>query len=220
MLSISVPLGRGIFYSLFLSGASVQQNVCSECAAEAGLMNSNCCFRTSGVLRKAGISKDQPASPKAHDETKTHWKDPFNLSNDEYYCPKVEEGNLKTTTGAVAIQHSIPAVQFYTYFFPTNLTLLKLRNYHRPGLKKYSNGTITLPGAHPAETLAKIVRKKDKEREQERVASGGGEMFFMRTPEDLSAMDGEIVLAEYSEEHPPLISQIGMATRIKNYFKR
>ncbi|GAV06552.1 hypothetical protein RvY_16518 [Ramazzottius varieornatus] len=176
--------------------------------------------RTSGVLRKAGISKDQPSSPKPHDEIKSHWKDPFNLSNDEYYSPKVEEGNLKTTTGAVAIQHSIPAVQFYGYFFPTNLTLLKLRNYHRPGLKKYSNGTITMPGAHPVETLAKIIKKKAKEREQERVASGGGEMFFMRTPEDLSAMDGEIVLAEYSEEHPPLISQIGMATRIKNYFKR
>ncbi len=57
-------------------------------------------------------------------------------------------------------------------------------------------------------------------REQERVASGGGDMFFMRTPDDLTGRDGEIVLAENSEEHPPLVMQVGMATKIKNYYKR
>lgn len=57
-------------------------------------------------------------------------------------------------------------------------------------------------------------------REQERQASGGGEMFFMRTAEDLTGRDGEIILSEYSEEHPPLLMQVGMATKIKNYYKR
>ena len=42
----------------------------------------------------------------------------------------------------------------------------------------------------------------------------------MRTPEDLSGKDGDLVLTEYSEEHPPLVMQIGMATKIKNYYKR
>lgn len=45
-------------------------------------------------------------------------------------------------------------------------------------------------------------------------------MFFMRTPQDLSGMDGDLILAEYSEEYPPLMMQIGMATKIKNYYKR
>lgn len=45
-------------------------------------------------------------------------------------------------------------------------------------------------------------------------------MFFMRQPEDLSGMDGEIVLAEYCEEMPPLLSQPGMNTRIRNYYQR
>lgn len=45
-------------------------------------------------------------------------------------------------------------------------------------------------------------------------------MFFMRSPEDLSAMDGDITLMEYCEELPPLLSQAGMNTRIKNYHKR
>ena len=45
-------------------------------------------------------------------------------------------------------------------------------------------------------------------------------MFFMRTPEDLTGKDGDLILAEYSEEHPTLMSQVGMASKIKNYYKR
>ena len=45
-------------------------------------------------------------------------------------------------------------------------------------------------------------------------------MFFMRTPQDVSVCDGDIILAEYSEQYPPLMSTIGMATKIKNYYRR
>ena len=45
-------------------------------------------------------------------------------------------------------------------------------------------------------------------------------MFFMRTPHDLTGCDGELILAEYSEEYPPLLMQVGMATKVKNYYKR
>lgn len=57
-------------------------------------------------------------------------------------------------------------------------------------------------------------------REVERQAYGGGEIFFMRTMSDLSGMDGDIIIVEYSEEFPPLMMQVGMATKIKNYYKR
>ena len=33
-------------------------------------------------------------------------------------------------------------------------------------------------------------------------------MFFMRSPDDLTGKDGELVLVEYSEENPPLLSQV------------
>lgn len=49
---------------------------------------------------------------------------------------------------------------------------------------------------------------------------GGGEIFFMRTSQDLTACDGDLVFAEYSEEYPPAMMQTGMATKIKNYYKR
>ena len=45
-------------------------------------------------------------------------------------------------------------------------------------------------------------------------------MFFMRTPADLTGMDGELILAEYCEEWPPLLSQVGMNSRVRNYYRR
>lgn len=45
-------------------------------------------------------------------------------------------------------------------------------------------------------------------------------MFFMRTPTDLTGMDGSLVLFEYCEEYPPLIMAVGMNTKIRNYYKR
>jgi len=57
-------------------------------------------------------------------------------------------------------------------------------------------------------------------REREIINSGGGEVFFMRMSEDLSACDGHVILCEYSEEFPPHLMNIGMATKIRNYYKR
>lgn len=42
----------------------------------------------------------------------------------------------------------------------------------------------------------------------------------MRTPEDLTGRDGELALIEFSEEHPPLMNQVGMCSKVKNYYKR
>uniref|UniRef100_UPI00358DE281 transcription initiation factor TFIID subunit 1-like isoform X2 n=1 Tax=Myxine glutinosa TaxID=7769 RepID=UPI00358DE281 len=145
-------------------------------------------------------------------------RDPWNLSNDEYYFPK--QASMPGSFGGNIIQHSIPAVELRQPFFPTHMGPIKLRQFHRPPLKKYSHGPLSQPGPHPVCSLQKHIRKKAKTREQERQAWGGGEMFFMRTCQDLTGRDGELVLAEYSEEHPPLLNQIGMATRIKNFYKR
>ena len=49
---------------------------------------------------------------------------------------------------------------------------------------------------------------------------GGGDIFLMREARDLSGKDGDLVLVEYIEEFPPLISFVGMCSKIKNYYKR
>lgn len=97
---------------------------------------------------------------------------------------------------------------------------MKLRGFHRPPLKRYSHGSLSVQGLHPVHPLLRHIRKMAKQRELERMAAGGGDIFFMRTPEDLSGKDGDLILLEYCEEHPPLLSQVGMSSRLKNYYKR
>uniref|UniRef100_A0A3Q0SDY8 Transcription initiation factor TFIID subunit n=1 Tax=Amphilophus citrinellus TaxID=61819 RepID=A0A3Q0SDY8_AMPCI len=166
------------------------------------------------LLGKTGVIKDEPQQNMSQPEV----KDPWNLSNDEFYYPKQQ--GLRGTFGGNIIQHSIPALELRQPFFPTHMGPMKLRQFHRQTLKKYSFGALAQPGPHPAQPLLKHIKKKAKMREQERQASGGGDMFFMRTPQDLTGKDGDLILAEYSEEYPPLIMQVGMATKIKNYYKR
>uniref|UniRef100_A0ACB8FZ65 Transcription initiation factor TFIID subunit 1 n=1 Tax=Sphaerodactylus townsendi TaxID=933632 RepID=A0ACB8FZ65_9SAUR len=166
------------------------------------------------LLGKTGVIKEEPQQNMSQPEV----KDPWNLSNDEFYYPKQQ--GLRGTFGGNIIQHSIPAVELRQPFFPTHMGPMKLRQFHRPPLKKYSFGALSQPGAHAVQPLLKHIKKKAKMREQERQASGGGEMFFMRTPQDLTGKDGDLILAEYSEENAPLMMQVGMATKIKNYYKR
>ncbi|KAK2177894.1 hypothetical protein NP493_573g01008 [Ridgeia piscesae] len=172
------------------------------------------------LLGKAGILKEEEEEIEEEPNT-LQSRNPFNLSNDEYYNPKLTTDNaLRTNLGGGLLQHSTVACELRQPFFPTHLGPMKLRTFHRPPLKKYSHGVMSTPGPHPVLPLLKTIRRKAKLREQERAASGGGEMFFMRTPEDLTGKDGEIILAEYSEEFPPLMMQVGMATKVKNYYKR
>nr|DBA21735.1 TPA: hypothetical protein GDO54_018336 [Pyxicephalus adspersus] len=166
------------------------------------------------LLGKTGVIKEEPQQNMSQPEV----KDPWNLSNDEFYYPKQQ--GLRGTFGGNIIQHSIPAVELRQPFFPTHMGSMKLRQFHRPQLKKYSFGALSQPGPHSVQSLLKHIKKKAKMREQERQASGGGEMFFMRTSQDLTGKDGDLILAEYSEENPPLMMQVGMATKIKNYYKR
>ncbi|KAM8965485.1 transcription initiation factor TFIID subunit 1 isoform X2 [Sarcophilus harrisii] len=166
------------------------------------------------LLGKTGVIKEEPQQNMSQPEV----KDPWNLSNDEFYYPKQQ--GLRGTFGGNIIQHSIPAVELRQPFFPTHMGPVKLRQFHRPPLKKYSFGALSQPGPHAVQPLLKHIKKKAKMREQERQASGGGEMFFMRTPQDLTGKDGDLILAEYSEENGPLMMQVGMATKIKNYYKR
>ncbi|KAI1731322.1 bromodomain-containing protein [Ditylenchus destructor] len=150
-------------------------------------------------------------------------KDPFNLSNDDYYNPKsIARSNRGIGGLSNTIQHSIPAQNIHRVFFPTNLTQqapTKLRQHHRVPLSKQMVRGQTLKAA-PVLSLTKHIRTVDEKREQQKLLEGGVDIFPMRETQDLSARDSELLLLEYCEEHPPLLSQPGMASRIKNYYKR
>ncbi|XP_073816142.1 TATA-box binding protein associated factor 1 isoform X2 [Musca autumnalis] len=171
------------------------------------------------LLGKAGVinvlAEDTPPPP-----PKSPDRDPFNISNDSYYMPKTEPTLRLKVGGGSLIQHSTPVVELRSPFIPTHMGPMKLRSFHRPPLKKFSYGPLSQPVPHPVLPLLKHIIKKAKQRDAERIASGGGDVFFMRNPEDLSGKDGDIILAEFCEEHPPLMNQVGMCSKIKNYYKR
>ncbi|CAG9856159.1 unnamed protein product [Phyllotreta striolata] len=172
------------------------------------------------LLGKAGVinvlQEDTPPPP-----PKSPDRDPFNISNDIYYQPRTSETTMRLKVGgANLIQHSTPVVELRAPFIQTHMGHMRLRNFHRPPMKKFSHGTLALPGPHGVMPLIKHIKKKAKQREGERMASGGGDVFFMRTPEDLTGRDGDLILVEFCEEHPPLMNQVGMCSKIKNYYKR
>ncbi|GBP21203.1 Transcription initiation factor TFIID subunit 1 [Eumeta japonica] len=170
------------------------------------------------LLGKAGVinvlQEDVPPPP-----PKSPDRDPFNISNDVYYQPKSQNPRLKVSGGQL-IQHSTPVVELRAPFIQTHMGPARLRAFHRPALRKMSHGPLANQTPQTVQPLIKHIKKKAKQRESERLASGGGDVFFMRTPEDLSGRDGELVLMEFCEEHPPLISQVGMCSKVKNYYKR
>lgn len=179
--------------------------------------------RSKIILGKAGvIVEPEIVSPPPEDMATE--KQPWNVSNDEYYTYKATpDVALKPNVGNL-IQHSTPAVELRQPFFPTFMNRDRLREFHRPPLfipgKRSRNTTLIDFVYHTIESLTKNILHLDQIREKQRIESGGGEMFFMHTAEDLSGKDAELMLAECSEEYPPLLNQVGMATKIKNYMRR
>ncbi|KYQ50337.1 Transcription initiation factor TFIID subunit 1 [Trachymyrmex zeteki] len=151
------------------------------------------------LLGKAGVinvlEEDTPPPP-----PKSPDRDPFNISNDTYYMPKSSETTLRLKVGGGnLIQHSTPVVELRVPFVQTHMGPMRLRNFHRPPVRRFSYGPLALPAPHGVLPLLKHIKKKAKQREQERIASGGGDVFFMRTP---------------------LMNQVGMCSKVKNYYKR
>ena len=102
-------------------------------------------------------------------------------------------------------------------FFPTHFETSKIRKFHRPPFN-----TNEIPTGIQIQIRSNIGHnyQVEKSREQERQATGGGDVFFMRKKQDLSSKDAEVILVESAEEFPPLFNQIGMASIIKIWRRR
>lgn len=77
--------------------------------------------------------------------------------------PKSSDTLLRLkVTGCNIMQHSTPVVELRTPFVQTHMGSVRLRNFHRPLLKRFSHGGLAHPGPHPVYPLAKQIRKKHK----------------------------------------------------------
>ena len=82
------------------------------------------------MLNRAGIisvvQDEAPLPQPKHDD-----RDPFNISNDEFYEAKAQEALIKVATGGTLLQHATPTVELGAPFVPTHMGPIKLRQFHR-----------------------------------------------------------------------------------------
>ncbi|KAJ8966587.1 hypothetical protein NQ314_003439 [Rhamnusium bicolor] len=82
-----------------------------------------------------------------------------------YYQPRTSETTLRLKVGgANLIQHSTPVVELRVPFVQTHMGPMRLRNFHRPPMKRFSHGLLVEPGPHGVLPLVKHIKKKAKVR--------------------------------------------------------
>ncbi|KAI8335611.1 hypothetical protein BD560DRAFT_451101 [Blakeslea trispora] len=147
-----------------------------------------------------------------HTETEPHNKLPlnrFNLSNDKHYESHLA-GRLirvRQTFGQLVVQHALPALKLHPALYKTKLSKQELRSFHRPLIQLPLNTDL-----HFSRMKASKKKKKDKKK---------GHVDIIRSTKDLTLKDSsQFVLMEYSEEHPPIISNMGMGTLVINYYRK
>lgn len=95
-------------------------------------------------------------------------KNSENLSHDHhefsrYYMPRSSESSLRLKVGGGnLIQHSTPVVELRAPFVQTHMGPMRLRNFHRPPMKRFSHGALAHPGPHTVLPLLKHIKKKAK----------------------------------------------------------
>ncbi|GAA5893262.1 histone acetyltransferase [Sporobolomyces salmoneus] len=139
--------------------------------------------------------------------------DPFNLSNDaEYEVPKEHKKQaVRQTFGALEVVHAYPAQKLQLPFYKTRLSKSDTRSFHRPALQFPQNIPIT---------FTKVRGKKKKDKFGNKIKKSDG-AEGLRGMADITLKDtSNFVLWEYSEEHPPVISNVGMGSIIVNYYRK
>ncbi|KAI8055199.1 hypothetical protein BDF22DRAFT_675850 [Syncephalis plumigaleata] len=126
----------------------------------------------------------------------------LNLSNDKYYEV------VRQTFGQLTVQHTLPAIKLQLPYYKIRMSKKELRAFHRPPLNVTAGTTATI------QKLKKL-SKKEKRVKKCNLSE------FIRSAKQLSLRDtGDFVLLEYSEEYPPIISNIGMGSMLVNYYRK
>lgn len=136
--------------------------------------------------------------------------DPFNLSNDRMYeLSKEHRHRVRQTLGQLVVRHAWPAIKLQLPFYKTRLSKHETRSWHRPRIQFPSNMPITFSR----------VRSSRKSKDGERKSKDPSEV--LHSTRDLTLKDASnYILCEYSEEYPPLLSNIGMGSLLVNYYRK
>jgi len=148
--------------------------------------------------------------------------DRFNLSNDKNYEKEHAPAGGQTSTSGksgaahrsimsslrIGVHHSVPALKLSPPFYKTFLNTADLRAWHRPKLDTFH--ILRQPVQ-----FEKLI--KNKEAPSRRNAAG-----IIGSAKKISLRDrsSDFVLLEYSEEFPLLMSNVGMASLLFNFYRK
>ncbi|KAJ7926010.1 TAF1 transcription initiation factor TFIID subunit TAF1 [Mycena leptocephala] len=153
--------------------------------------------------------------PRKRFRTDAGVKDKFNLSNDHLYEVSKEGGRhrVRQTFGQIAVEHAYPAQKLQLPFYKTRLSKQEARSFHRPALQFPSNMELRFSKVRTA--------KKKKDKAGRKLGKGGNIGEGLRKTSDISLRDtSNFILWEFSEEHPPIIQNFGMASSLVNYYRK
>ena len=142
--------------------------------------------------------------------------DPYNLSNDKFYEQNREHRQrVRQTLGKLVVQHAWPATKLQLPWYKTKLTKTEARSFHRPAMQFPTNMPLTFSKIRSSK------KKKDGSGNAGRRGANKDPNEVLRSSRDLTLKEtGPFVLYEYSEEYPPLISNLGMGSLLVNYYRK
>ncbi|EON67046.1 hypothetical protein W97_06163 [Coniosporium apollinis CBS 100218] len=132
----------------------------------------------------------------------------YNISNDEAYDALKENHShkVRSTLGNLTVEHSLPALKLQYPFYKVKLSAREARSFHRPSIHFHPNQLVTFS------KLKSTKRKHLKGKETQEI---------FKESADLTLGDNSnMVLMEYSEEYPIMMSNFGMGSRLINYYRR
>ena len=150
----------------------------------------------------------------------------YNISNDEAYdlLKENHQSKVRSTLGNLAVEHSVPALRLqYPYVsiapshfaahqnaelqkYKVKLARQEARSFHRPAMSFVPNVPVRF--SKPRTVKRKHLKGKDTQ-------------ALFHSTKDLSLADNSnVLLLEYSEEYPTMMSNFGMGSRLVNYYRK
>ncbi|KAK5147050.1 hypothetical protein LTR04_000927 [Oleoguttula sp. CCFEE 6159] len=132
----------------------------------------------------------------------------YNIANDDAYDALKEnhQHKVRSTLGNLTVEHSLPALKLQYPFYKVKLSSREARSFHRPALSFRT-------GEHTRFSKNRVTKRKH--------LKGKDTLTIFNTAKDLSMGDNSnVLLFEYSEEYPTMLSNFGMGNRLINYHRR
>ncbi|KAI9846871.1 MAG: hypothetical protein M1837_003483 [Sclerophora amabilis] len=132
----------------------------------------------------------------------------YNVSNDDAYelLKENHQSKVRSTLSNLTVEHSKPALRLQYPYYKVKLGTREARSFHRPAMNFLPNVSVRF--SKPSVTKRKHLRGKDAQ-------------TVFPTTKHLSLGDNSnVLLLEYSEEYPAMMSNFGMQTRLINYYRR